>query len=81
MLEMFNDNIGRDGSLIVVALASLVVGYVYVATSRKKSKGLSIGDLPGPERVFLLGNFKNFPRKAWSTTFASWRHEMGEHIL
>ncbi|PVF95233.1 cytochrome P450 [Serendipita vermifera] len=51
-----------------------------MAGSRNRSKGAPLSDLPGPERVFLLGNLKNFPRGSWVTTFAKWREQLGDIV-
>jgi hypothetical protein len=32
---------------------------------------------PGPKRDFLIGNFRNFPRKRWYETFSQWKEEYG----
>ncbi|CAG8737488.1 1386_t:CDS:2, partial [Acaulospora colombiana] len=80
MLEVLNGNLVHDGSLVAVTLAGLFLGYYYLAGSRNSSKGASLDDLPGPERHFLLGNLKNFPRGSWTPVFAEWREKFGDVI-
>jgi hypothetical protein len=70
----------RNGAAVALAVTGAVAAY-YVASSTKSSKGSSLRDLPGPKRSFLIGNMKNFPRKAWTDTFTKWWDEMGECSL
>jgi hypothetical protein len=80
MLEVLNNDAVRNSTFIATALVGLFAAYMYTAGSSNRGKGTPISDLPGPKRMFILGNVRNFPRKAWSATFASWREQMGESI-
>ncbi|PVF95243.1 cytochrome P450 [Serendipita vermifera] len=79
MSALLQDDLIRNGSLAALGLAGLLATY-YISRPKNGSKVAPIDELPGPERAFLLGNLKNFPKKDRSTTFTAWQKEFGDAI-
>ncbi|PVF95239.1 cytochrome P450 [Serendipita vermifera] len=79
MEEFWHKHATRDRSLAFLAFSGILLGY-YIIRPTNSNKVAPITDLPGPKRSFLLGNVKDFPRKAWSETFTAWQKEIGDVI-
>lgn len=65
----------------LVAASTVILGTIlaYIASKspsrRARKQGAKLP--PGPERAYLIGNLKNFPKTRWYEHFSEWQKEYG----